>query len=146
MGAQEIDDYLAAVPEPHRATLLSVRSTLAAMLPDAEQGIAYGVPAFKVGGKGVAGVGYYKNHCTYFPMSGSITTELADELTGYVTAKGSIRFAPDEPLPTALLRRLVDARLAEIAATAADRGPHDEGAAGLSARRPPRRVRGQAKA
>ena len=63
---------------------------------------------------GVAGFGFSTNHCTYFPMSGSITTELADELQGLVSAKGSVRFPCDEPLPEALVRRLVEARLQEI--------------------------------
>ena len=109
------DRYLAGVPEPQQATLEQLRSTLAALLPEAEQGIAYGVPCFKEAGKGVAGFGFYKNHCTYFPMSGSITTELADDLTGFVTAKGSIRFPTDEPLSAGLVERLVDARRREIA-------------------------------
>ena len=112
---QDVDDYLAAVPEPQKTTLEGMRATLAALLPDAEQGIAYGVPCFKVGGKGVAGFGFYTNHCTYFPMSGSITAELADDLKQYVTAKGSSQFPTDEPLPDALVARLVEARLREIA-------------------------------
>ena len=115
---QDVDDYLAAVPEPQKTTLESVRATLAALLPEAEQGIAYGVPCFKVGGKGVAGFASYKNHCTYLPMSGSITAELADELSGFVTAKGSVQFATDEPLPADLVEHLVDARLTEIARSA----------------------------
>lgn len=115
VSTQDVDDYLAAVPEPQQATLERLRATLAALLPDAEQGISYGVPCFKLGGKGVAGFGFYKNHCTYFPMSGSITTELADELTGFVTAKGSIRFPTDEPLSDDLVARLVEARRREIA-------------------------------
>ncbi len=115
MSDAEVDDYLAAVPEPQRSTLERLRAVLAALLPDAEQGIAYGVPCFKVGGKGVAGFASYKDHCTYLPMSGSITAELADELTDYVTAKGSVQFAIDEPLPAELVEHLVDARRREIA-------------------------------
>ena len=111
---QDVDDYLAAVPEPQK-TRERLRATLAARLPEAEQGIAYGEPCFKLGGKGVAGFASYKNHCTYLPMSGSITSELADELTGYVTAKGSIQFPVDQPLPDALVGRLVQARRREIA-------------------------------
>jgi uncharacterized protein YdhG (YjbR/CyaY superfamily) len=65
----------------------------------------------------VAGVGWNKDHCTYFPMSGSITAALADELTGYDTAKGSIRFAADVPLPEDLIARLVRARQDEIGRT-----------------------------
>jgi uncharacterized protein YdhG (YjbR/CyaY superfamily) len=113
----EVDEYLGAVPEPQRSTLEHVRATLAALLPEAEQGIAYGVPCFKVAGKGVAGFAFYKNHCTYFPMSGSITAELADDLTGFVTAKGSIRFPNDEPLSDTLVAKLVEARQREIAGT-----------------------------
>lgn len=112
---QDVDDYLAGVPEPQKSTLENLRAVLATLLPEAVQGITYGVPCFKVGGKAVAGFGYYKNHCTYFPMSGSVTGELADELQGYVTAKGSIRFPNDDPLPPRLVERLVEARRAEIA-------------------------------
>ena len=109
-----MDDYLAAVPEPQKSTLAGMREVISALLPDAEQCIAYGVPCFKVGGRGVAGFGVYKNHCTYFPMSGSITTELAEELREYVTARGSIQFANDEPLPRELVQHLVQARQREI--------------------------------
>lgn len=117
MSEAEVDEYLAVVPEPQRSTLDRVRASLAALLPEAEQGISYGVPCFKVAGKGVAGFGFYKNHCTYFPMSGSITAELADDLTGFVTAKGSIRFPNDEPLSDELLVKLVEARRRELAGT-----------------------------
>lgn len=118
MSHEQVDDYLAGVPEPQRTTLEGLRATLATLLPEAEQGIAYGIPCFKEAGKGVAGFGFYKQHCTYFPMSGSITAELADELTGYATAKGSIRFPVDEPLPADLVTRLVEARRREIARAA----------------------------
>lgn len=114
MTAQDVDDYLAGVTEPHRSTLQSLRATIATLLPEAEQGISYGVPCFTVEGKGVAGFGCYREHCTYFPMSGSITAELASDLEGYVTAKGSIRFAKDEPLPAGLVERLIEARQREI--------------------------------
>ena len=116
MSTEDVDDYLAAAPEPQRSTLGQLRATLAALLPEAEQGIAYGVPCFKVGGKGVAGFAAYPKHCSYLPMSGSITAELADELAGYVTSKGSVQFATDAPLPPELVGRLVQARQAEIAA------------------------------
>lgn len=91
-----------------------MRNLIAAELPGSEQCIAYGVPCFKVDGKGIAGFAFYKDHCTYFSMSGSITTELSAELRGFVTAKGSIQFATDEPLPAELVRRLIEARQQEI--------------------------------
>jgi uncharacterized protein YdhG (YjbR/CyaY superfamily) len=115
MTAQEIDDYLAAVPEPQRSTLRAVRATLEGLLPDAEQGISYGVPAFKVDGAGVAGFGAYRDHCTYVPMSGSVTAELADRLIGWTTTKGAVRFPADTPLPDDVIALLVAARQAEIA-------------------------------
>lgn len=118
MTDQDVDDYLAGAPEPQRSTLMHLRSMLATLLPEAEQGIAYGVPCFKVGGKGVAGFAYYQNHCTYLPMSGSVTTELADDLRGFATAKGSVRFPTDEPLSAELVARLVEARRREIARSA----------------------------
>ncbi len=110
----EVDACLASAPEPQRSTLTTLRATLAALLPEAEEGISYGLPAFKVNGKGVAGYGYYAGHCTYVPMSGSVTAELAAELADYTTTKGAVSFAVDEPLPADLVKRLVDARLAEI--------------------------------
>ena len=61
---------------------------LVGLLPDAEQGIAYGVPCFKVDGKGIAGFASYAKHCSYFPMSGSITAELASELQGLRDGQG----------------------------------------------------------
>jgi len=112
---EDVDAYLAAVPEPQRSTLERLRATLVALLPDAEQGISYGVPCFKVAGKGVAGFAAHRGHCSYLPMSGSTTAELAVELSGYVTSKGSVQFAVDEPLPAGLVQRLVEARRAEIA-------------------------------
>lgn len=109
-----IDDYLDGAPEPHRTTLRHLRETLRVILPDAEEGMSYGVPAFMVGGKPVAGYAHLKKHCSYFPHSGSVLAEHAGELEGYEWSKGTLRFAPDTPLPETLVRRLVASRLAEL--------------------------------
>jgi uncharacterized protein YdhG (YjbR/CyaY superfamily) len=114
MGAAEVDAYMDGVLEPQRSTLAQVRATLEVLLPDAEQTISYGSPTFKVGGKGVAGFAAFARHCSYLPMSGSVTSALAVELAGYETTKGSVKFAVDESLPESVLRALVDARLAEL--------------------------------
>lgn len=88
---------------------------LAAMLPDAEEGISYRVPVFKVGGKAVAGYAYAKHHCSYFPHSGSVIDRVEPELLeGYDWSKGTLRFPVDQTPDEALVRRLVEIRLAML--------------------------------
>ena len=74
-----IDDYLAGQPEPQRSTLAALRSTIAALLPRAEESIAYGAPAWKVDGTAVAGFAGFAKHCAYLPFSGAVTETLAEE-------------------------------------------------------------------
>jgi uncharacterized protein YdhG (YjbR/CyaY superfamily) len=112
-----VEAYFAAQPEPQRTTLLAMRATLARLLPDADEVLSYGVPTFKVGGKGVAGLAAHAKHCGYLPMSGSVTHALAERLTGYSVTKGSVRVPADQPLPEDLIAALVDARLAELGST-----------------------------
>ena len=109
-----VDEYLQQAPEPQRSTLIQIRASLLRILPEAEEGLSYGVPAFKVGGAPVAGYAYFTRHCSYFPHSGSVLSEIADELSGYEWSKGTLKFPVDDPLPEALLVRLVEARLAQI--------------------------------
>ena len=109
-----VDEYLAGAPEPHRTTLVELRTTLRKILPNASETISYGMPAFKVEGKAVAGYAYWKHHCSYFPHSGSVLPEAADELASYEWSKGTLRFPVDQPLPTSLVRRLVEIRLRQL--------------------------------
>lgn len=111
----EVDAYLSAVPEPQRTTLETVRRRLRALLPGADEVIAYGVPAFKVDGLGVAGYSASKKHCSYLPMSGGVLASLADQLRGFSWSKGALRFPVDEPLSEEMLSLLVRTRQAEIA-------------------------------
>lgn len=113
----EVDAYLGALSADKRATLEKVRRAIRAAAPRAEEGMSYGMPAF-IQGKPIAGYAAAKLHCSYFPMSGAITAALADDLAGYNTSKGAIRFPIGHPPPASLIRRLVRARLAEIEATA----------------------------
>lgn len=76
MSAQEIDVYLEGLDEPGRSTLQQLRETILEIVPDAEQGISYGLPAFRVRGKVVAGFAAFKNHLSYLPHSGSVLPEL----------------------------------------------------------------------
>jgi uncharacterized protein YdhG (YjbR/CyaY superfamily) len=111
MSAAEVDAYIEALEEPKRTTLASLRSTLRRILPDAEEGIAYSVPAFKLQGKTVAGFAAFTHHLSYLPHSGSVFPELADDLTGYTYSSGALRFPVDEPPPDALVEKLVAVRL-----------------------------------
>ena len=111
MTAEEIDAYLADLDEPKRSTLEALRRSILAVVPDAEQGISYGMPAFRVGGTVVAGFAAFKNHLAYLPHSGSVLAGLGDRLDGYEHTSGSLHFPVDQPLPDDLVRSLVDAKL-----------------------------------
>lgn len=111
MSAEEIDRYLSGIEEPKRGTLAKLRQTILKIIPDAEQGISYGMPAFRVNGKVVAGFAAFKHHLTYVPHSGSVLSRLADELSGYSTSKGALRFPVDQPLPGDLVEKLIQVRL-----------------------------------
>jgi uncharacterized protein YdhG (YjbR/CyaY superfamily) len=112
-GLQQVEDFLAAVGEPHRTTLLKLRGILRGLLPTATEGLSYAVPAFIVDGRAIAGYAPYKNHNSYFPYSGSVLTALADDLQDYTCTSGALHFPIDKPLPVALVRKLVKARLAQ---------------------------------
>ncbi|MGQ0532308.1 MAG: DNA alkylation repair protein [Caulobacteraceae bacterium] len=113
MPAKDADAYLAKLSADKRATLEKVRKAIRAAAPKAEEGISYGMPAF-IQGKPIAGYSASANHCSYFPMSGAITAKLAANLKGYETSKGGFRFPIGKPPSAALVRKLVQARLAEI--------------------------------
>lgn len=114
MTESEIDSYLAGLDEPGRATLQQLRRSILSVVPEAEQGLSYGVPAFNVAGKAVAGFAAHASHLSYLPHSGSVLGSLAEELAGYRTTKGSLHFPVDQPLPDAVVSRLVGARLREL--------------------------------
>ena len=111
MSKEEIDDYLASLEEPKRTTLTILRLSILAVIPEAEQCISYGLPAFRVQGKVIAGFGAFKNHLSYLPHSGSVFPALGDELARYKTSTGALQFPVDGPLPKALVKKLVTTRL-----------------------------------
>jgi uncharacterized protein YdhG (YjbR/CyaY superfamily) len=114
MSADDVDAYLAKVDETKRTTLETVRRSILAEIPGAEECLSYGVPAFKVQGKTVAGFAAFKNHLSYLPHSGSVLAELADELSAYACTKGALHFDVDDPLPAELVRRLITTRMREL--------------------------------
>ncbi|HWO03063.1 MAG TPA: DUF1801 domain-containing protein [Blastocatellia bacterium] len=107
-----VDDYLAAVPEDARAALAKLRKTIKAAAPKATEVISYQIPAYKHHGL-LVGFAASKNHCTFHIMSVALTSAHAAELEGYKLGRASIRFEPNDPLPAALVTKLVKARIAE---------------------------------
>src|SRR5579863_6409362 len=120
-GTAAVDAYLARVPESARTTLEKMRSMIRAAAPkEATEAISYGMPSFQYKG-GLVGYAAFKKHCSFFPMSGRLIEEFAEELKGYKTSKGTIQFAVDKPLPAALVRKMVRARVAQNEAKSARR-------------------------
>ena len=112
---QTHEEYLAALSEDKRAALEQLRETIRAAAPGAEERISYGLAAFRLDGRMLVGYGATAKHCAFYLMSSSTVEAFKDDLRGYDTSKGTIRFQPDEPLPADLVQKLVEARIAENA-------------------------------
>lgn len=110
-----IDEYLAAVREDQRAVLQKLRQTIQAAVPQAEECISYGLAAFRLNGKPLVAFGASARHCAFYPMNATTVAAYHQELQGYDTSKGTIRFPAAKPLPVSLVRKLVKARIAENA-------------------------------
>jgi uncharacterized protein YdhG (YjbR/CyaY superfamily) len=110
MSKAEVDIYLASLEKSKRTTLEALRQTILDIVPEAVEGISYGVPAFRLQGKVIAGFAAFKNHLSYLPHSGSVFPELRDELSPYKTSTGALQFAIDKPLPKTLVRKLIAIR------------------------------------
>jgi uncharacterized protein YdhG (YjbR/CyaY superfamily) len=111
--ATDVDDFLAAVPADKRAALLKLRKTIKAAAPKAVELINYGVPMFRLDGKNLVSYAAGANHCSFYVQSPAVMDTFAVELKDYQQGKGSIQFAPDKPIPAALVTKLVKARIAE---------------------------------
>ena len=112
-GIEGVEEYLAKIPEPAQSTLRKMRATIKAAVPkQATEGLSYGMPAFRYKGALVA-YAAFKDHCSFFPMQASLIDEMKDELKAYRTAKGTLQFALDKPLPAVLVKKMVKARVAE---------------------------------
>jgi uncharacterized protein YdhG (YjbR/CyaY superfamily) len=109
-----VEEYLAGIPEPARSTLQRVRSAIRSAMPaEAAEAISYGIPAIKYKGT-LVWFAAFSNHCSLFPGA-SVINAFKNELKGYKTSKGTIHFPVDKPLPAALVKKIVKARLAEKA-------------------------------
>lgn len=110
---KSVDEYLAGVPEPARATLSKIRTAIRSVAPaEATEAISYGMPTFRYRGA-LVGYAAFAKHCSFFPMSVAVMQTFKDELQDYSTAKGTIRFPMDKPLPAALVKKMVLARIAQ---------------------------------
>jgi uncharacterized protein YdhG (YjbR/CyaY superfamily) len=111
-----VEAYLASLSPEQRAALDKLRTAIRAAAPDATEGISYAMPAFKLDGKGLVCYAAFTDHYSLFPMSTQVITDHLDELGARATGKGTIRFAYDERLPVALVKKIVKTRLAEVEA------------------------------
>jgi len=105
-----VREYLSQVPQPQRAALEKLRSTIKAIVPDATEVISYDIPTFKLNGRMLVSYAAFKKHCSFFPGAGPIERH-ANDLRSFQTSKGTIQFTPEHPLSTALVQKLVKTRV-----------------------------------
>ena len=110
---ETIDEYLASVSADRRMALEKLRRTIHSVVPGAEECISYSMPAFRYEGEVVAGFLATAKGCSYYPFSGATLSTLSSELADYDRTKSALHFEPERPLPVALVRKLVKARIAE---------------------------------
>ncbi len=112
-AAKTVDEYLAAIPEPASSALKHVREVIRSVVPkEATEVISYGMPMFKYNGM-LVGYAAFKKHCSLFPTGSGVIEKYAKELKGYRTSRGTIQFAPDKPLPDALIKKIAKTRVKE---------------------------------
>jgi uncharacterized protein YdhG (YjbR/CyaY superfamily) len=111
--AKNVDEYLAGVPEPGRSTLTKVRAVIRSVAPaETTEVISYGIPTFKYK-RGLVALAAFKDHCSFFPMGASVLDAFKEELKEFRVSKGTLHFPLDRPLPTALVKKIVRARIAQ---------------------------------
>jgi len=113
-ATMQINETLTGLPLEQRSALQSLRETIAAAAPEADEAISYGMPAFRYHGRPLVCYAAFKAHCSLFPMSSAVIETHRDELMGFATAKGTLRFTPEHPLPSDLVEQIVRERMAQI--------------------------------
>ena len=110
---KSVEEYLAGLPEAPRTALEQLRNTIKAAVPEATEAITYNMPTFKLDGRFLVSYAAFKNHCSLFPWNDAMVEEFGDELEPYLSGKGTLRFTADAPMPAALLKKIVKARVEE---------------------------------
>jgi uncharacterized protein YdhG (YjbR/CyaY superfamily) len=111
--AKNVNEYLAGLPEPARSTLKTVRAVIRSVVPaETTEVISYGIPTFKYK-RGLVAFAAFKDHCSFFPMGSSVLDAFKEELKGFRVSKGTLHFPLDRPLPAALVKKIVKARIAQ---------------------------------
>jgi uncharacterized protein YdhG (YjbR/CyaY superfamily) len=114
MTTSAVDDYLAALPPDQKAALEQLRATIRAAVPNVEETISTGVPAFMHRGRYLVSFSAAERHLALLVMQGDIVGMLGDELAAFDTGRRIIRFTPHEPLPASLVTRIVEIRAKQI--------------------------------
>jgi uncharacterized protein YdhG (YjbR/CyaY superfamily) len=109
-----VDKYLKNLPEPQKSTLIKLRKTIKKIEPKAKEVISYNMPAFKIDEGIICGFLSAKKHCSYFPFSGKVLSELKEELKDFDQSTGTLRFAIDKPLSENLVRKLISVRKKQL--------------------------------
>lgn len=115
MASSEIDLYLNSLDSLQRVPLTQLRADILEVVPDAEECISYGMPAFRLRGGIVCGFAAFKDHMSFFPFSGSVLGQLSKQLRGYSHSKSALRFTHERPLSQELVAQLIAVRQREIA-------------------------------
>ena len=114
---KSVEEYLEGLPDAPRAALEKLRKTIKAAAPLATETISYQMPTFKLDGRFLVSYAAFKNHCSLFPWTETMVEEFGVELEPYLSGKGTLRFTADAPMPAALVRKIVEARLREHGAS-----------------------------